>query len=964
MGAAQGRVGHRLGGQLRGPGRRPWLAGGPGAPRAAGAARGAGGGVVVVESPTKATKLQGFLPASVVLATKGHVRDLLAKQGSIAVESDSFDMSWTPLANSREPVQKIREALSAGASRLVLATDPDREGEAISWHLKEMLEEEGLLEGLQVERVAFTEVTKTAVAAAMSNPRAVDAELVDAYRARRALDYLVGFTLSPLLWTKVPGTRSAGRVQSVALRLVAEREQEIEAFRESEYWSVDAVLTAAGPAGAEGAPFTAGVTHVDGEKLGKTALGSREAAERVEGQLRAAALRVASVKRAEVKQRPAPPFKTSTLQQAASGALGYSASRTMSLAQALYEGKGSNEGLITYMRTDGLFVAPEALADARAFVAGEFGDAHVPAKPRFYTRKAKNSQEAHEAIRPTSVARLPSQLPAAVDPAARRLYALIWERAVASQMADARFERATVGVADAEGALRLSGTARRRLFPGFLALREHAGVRGLLPAAAPSYPNQALLAAAEGSPCALQEAVLDQHFTQPPPRYNDGSLVKALEERGIGRPSTYASTIKLLVDRGYMARDNRRFYVESRGRVLDVFLRQYFARYVDYDFTSVMESQLDLVSEGELGWTEVLQDFWAPFKAEVDALRDLRVRDVVDLLDEVLGPLVFPEDGAGAGDGAGADPRACQKCADGRLGLKLGRNGAFIGCSNFAAGCDATLPLTSFVDRAAARAAGDEAAAAAPMAVFPRALGTDPASGLEVAVRVGPYGPYLQQGASPEEAGALFKRVQLKGRKPESVTLAEALADLEFPKALGAHPVDGEPVVLQRGRFGHYVEHGQRIAPTRDEPDPAAVPLERAVAILAERGKARRARKAPGAKRGKRRGKEKGKGKPAAAEAGGGRSAKPGAKRGLTGYQVSRGAAGAAAGTAEPGLTFPNSTALHEGVAARRGGGAPGRGAGRGDEAAGRGVAGPAGGRAGRLRRAGPGAEGGGRGGA
>lgn len=432
MGAAQGRVGHRLGGQLRGPGRRPWPAGGPAAPRAAGAAGGAGGGVVVVvESPTKATKLQGFLPASVVLPTKGHVRDLLAKQGSIAVESDSFDMSWTPLAHSREPVQKIREALSAGASRLVLATDPDREGEAISWHLKEMLEEEGLLEGLQVERVAFTEVTKTAVAAAMSNPRAVDVELVDAYRARRALDYLVGFTLSPLLWTKVPGTRSAGRVQSVALRLVAEREQEIEAFRECEYWSVDAVLTAAGPAGAEGgAPFTAGVTHVDGEKLGKTALGSREAADRVEGQLRAAALRVASVKRAEVKQRPAPPFKTSTLQQAASGALGYSASRTMSLAQALYEGKGHSEGLITYMRTDGLFVAPEALADARAFVAREFGDAHVPAKPRFYTRKAKNSQEAHEAIRPTSVARLPSQLPAAVDPAARRLYALIWERYV------------------------------------------------------------------------------------------------------------------------------------------------------------------------------------------------------------------------------------------------------------------------------------------------------------------------------------------------------------------------------------------------------------------------------------------------------------------------------------------------------------------------------------------------------
>ena len=523
-------------------------------------------------------------------------------------------------------------------------------------------------------------------------------------------------------------------------------------------------------------------------------------------------------------------------------------------------------------------------------------------------------------------------------------------------MADARFERATVGVADAEGALRLSGTARWPLFPGFLALREHAGVRGLLPASAASYPNQALLAAAEGSPCALQEAVLDQHFTQPPPRFNDGSLVKALEERGIGRPSTYASTIKLLVDRGYMARDNRRFYVESRGRVLDVFLRQYFARYVDYDFTSVMESQLDLVSEGELGWTEVLQDFWAPFKAEVDALRDLRVRDVVDLLDEVLGPLVFPEDGdgAGTGDGAGAAARACQKCADGRLGLKLGRNGAFIGCSNFAAGCDATLPLTSFIDRAAARVAGDEAAAAAPMAVFPRDLGTDPASGLEVAVRVGPYGPYLQQGASPEAAGALFKRVQLKGRKPEEVTLAEALADLEFPKALGAHPADGEAVVLQRGRFGHYVEHGQRIASTRDEPDPAAVPLERAVAILAERGKARRARKAPGAKRGKRRGKgkEKGKGKPPV-EADG-RSAKPRAKRGLTGYQVSRLAAGAATGT-----DVSNSTALREGVAARRGGGAPGRGAGRGDEAAGRGVAGPAGGRAGRLRRAVPGAEGG-----
>lgn len=853
--------------------------------------------VVVVESPAKAQKVRKFLGGRcTVLPTKGHVRELARRAGGGVDPDAAFRMSWTELDKAREPLRAIRAALEGGASRLLLATDPDREGEGISWHLQEVLAGEGALEGVEVRRVAFSEVTPAAVRGAVAAPRDVDHELVNAYLARTALDYLVGFTLSPMLWRKLPCARSAGRVQSVALRLVAEREQDIEAFQKAEYWDVVANLRSATTGGVE-APssfccFDARLTHLGGERLQKLSLASGADAEAARLRVEAAALEVARVDRREVRKHPAAPFKTSTLQRAASGALGFSAHRTMSLAQELYEGRGAGEGLITYMRTDGVFIAREAQLEARAFVAEEFGGDYLPDAARQYAHRKRagggtenvKPQEAHEAIRPTSLRRLPSELPGAVGSDAKRLYGLIWERALASQMASAVYEQVSVDVADAGDTVRLRGAESRLIFPGFMRLRESRAMQGLasgVQASASSAPS-GVTAAGAGSPsdlerlatgqqCSVKEVSTAQHFTAPPPRFTDGSLVTALEERGIGRPSTYANIIKILVGRGYVRREGRSFHLESQGRVLTSFLCQYFAKYVDYDFTSEMETSLDRVSEGGLEREQLLQDFWQPFKAEVDRHGDLSVKDVQEILDGVLGPYLFP---ASAEAGRGEDPalRQCGQCKGGSLGLRLSRNGAFLGCSNYDkgggdGGCNAILPLNAFVrlhaEDGAGKRPGDGGSAAAAAqgaketAALPRDLGFDAASGLPVSVRMGPYGPYLQLGESKEENG--FKRVQLKGRPAAEVTLAEALADLEFPKLLGGHPRDGEDVMVKKGRYGPYVEHAG-VAASLGETPPGEVGLEAAVTLLEEKGRPLR-RRTRGSKTGAAKGKGKGKAK-------------------------------------------------------------------------------------------------------
>ena len=843
--------------------------------------------LVVVESPAKAVKVRRFLGGRCeVLATKGHLRELARRRGGGVDPDAQFRMRWSEVEKAREPLRAIRAALEGGASRLLLATDPDREGEGISWHLRELLEGEGALEGVEVRRVSFSEVTPAAVREAVAAPRDVDDRLVSAYLARAALDYLVGFTLSPMLWRKLPCARSAGRVQSVALRLVAEREQEMERFQKAEYWDVSARLRAAEVCGGGGgggggggaapsvASFDARLTHLDGERLKKTSLASGDEAEEARQRVEGAALAVASVGQREVTKRPQAPFKTSTLQRAASNVLGFSAQRTMRLAQELYEGQGAGEGLITYMRTDGLFLAPEAQEDIRAYVRGEYGAEYVPAAPRKFTTKAPRakSQEAHEAIRPTDLRRLPAELPAAVGADARKLYALVWERTLASQMSSAVYEQISAEVADAEGGVRLRGSETRLLFPGFLRLRDSQAMSGLPCGSGASTPHEdaglgGLARLAAGQACAVQEASAAQHFTAPPPRFTDGSLVTALEERGIGRPSTYANIIKILVDRGYVRREGRSFHLESQGRVLTSFLCQYFEKYVDYDFTSEMESNLDRVSEGELERVQLLDEFWRPFKDDVDGREGLDARDVQDILDGALGPYLFP-----AADGSGAEDPALRECGQcdggGRLGLKLSRSGAFLGCSNYdredsGKGCNATLPLTAFVrlhaeggDGTSGEIAREAAAAAAKeTAALPRELGMDEISGLAVSVRKGPYGLYLQLGESKAQRG--FRRVGLaKGLKAEDITLVEALAELEFPKTLGAHPGDGEPVVVRKGRYGPYLQHGDTTA--RLDPDedarPGEIELEAAVVLLEEKGKLRR-------RGGSKAGKQKGAGK-------------------------------------------------------------------------------------------------------
>src|SRR5579864_550363 len=627
--------------------------------------------VVVVESPAKAKTINKYLgPDYRVVASYGHVRDLPAKDGSV-LPDDDFAMSWAVDGRSEKHMKEIVQAMR-GADGLILATDPDREGEAISWHVQEVLKSRRALKGIEVKRVVFNEVTKNAVVEAFRRPREIDRELVDAYLARRALDYLVGFTLSPVLWRKLPGSRSAGRVQSVALRLVCEREAEIEAFKAREYWTIEVEFqTEAGDR------FTARLSHLDGKKLDRFDLDSEAKARAAAAAILAAGdFSVASVEHREVRRNPFPPFTTSTLQQEASRKLGFGASRTMRVAQRLYEGidlDGDTVGLITYMRTDGVAIAAEAIAAARQLIGSEFGARYVPGEPRMYRSPAKNAQEAHEAIRPTDLTRRPDQVADHLENDMRRLYELIWKRTVASQMASAVLDQVSVDITDPSGRIRLHATGSVVVFDGFLKLyqedRDDASDEEGEGRRLPNMREKERLTRGAVTP--------SQHFTQPPPRYTEASLVKKLEELGIGRPSTYASILQVLQDRQYVILDKRRFVPEDRGRLVTAFLTSFFERYVEYNFTADLENQLDEVSGGRVDWKVLLRNFWRDFSSSVDGTKDLTVKAVLEALDAELGRHFFPD------DGSGRDSRLCPVCGKGRLALKLGRFGAFIGCANY-----------------------------------------------------------------------------------------------------------------------------------------------------------------------------------------------------------------------------------------------------------------------------------------
>ena len=782
--------------------------------------------VVVVESPAKAKTINKYLgPGYTVLASFGHVRDLPAKDGSVRPDED-FEMSWEVDSASARRIKDIADAVKS-SDGLILATDPDREGEAISWHVLDVLKKKRVIGDKPVKRVVFNAITKSAVLDAMRNPRDIDIALVDAYLARRALDYLVGFNLSPVLWRKLPGARSAGRVQSVALRLVCDRESEIERFVSEEYWNLSALLKT--PRGDE---FEARLVSAEGKRLQARAIGNGEEANRLKALLDGAAYRVESVEAKPTKRNPAPPFTTSTLQQAASSKLGFSASRTMQVAQKLYEGidiGGETVGLITYMRTDGVQMAPEAIDAARRAVAEQFGERYVPEKPRFYSTKAKNAQEAHEAIRPTSFNRTPDQVKRYLDPDQLRLYDLVWKRGIASQMASAEIERTTVEIEADNGGrkagLRATGSVIR--FDGFIAAYTDQKEDGEQSDDGDDDGRLPEINAQEKLD--KQKVNASQHFTEPPPRYSEASLIKKMEELGIGRPSTYAATLATLRDREYIVIDKRKLIPEAKGRLVTAFLESFFTRYVEYDFTASLEEKLDKISAGELDWKQVLRDFWKDFFAQIEDTKELRVTNVLDALNEELAPLVFPkrEDGS--------DPRICQVCGTGKLSLKLGKFGAFVGCSNYPE-CNYTRQLSADNGSDAEAAASSE----------PQNLGKDPHTGEDITLRTGRFGPYVQRGDGKEA-----KRASLpKGWTPASIDHEKALALLSLPRDIGQHPETGKMISAGIGRYGPFLLHDGGYANLESVEDVFSIGLNRAVSVIADKqskGPGGRARGTPAA---------------------------------------------------------------------------------------------------------------------
>ena len=760
--------------------------------------------VVVVESPAKAKTINKYLGSDyVVLASYGHVRDLPPKDGSVDPEN-AFEMKWEVASDSAKHVRAIAEALKTD-DRLILATDPDREGEAISWHLLEALtKRKAVKKSTAVERVVFNAITKNAVTTAMQTPRQIDMELVDAYLARRALDYLVGFKLSPVLWRKLPGAKSAGRVQSVTLRLIVEREMEIEAFKSREYWSVKALL-----ATPRADTYQARLVSLNGRKLDKFDLHDEAAAKDAVAAIEANELSVRSVEAKPATRNPAAPFMTSTLQQEASRKFGFGARQTMSTAQRLYEA-----GHITYMRTDGIDMAPEAVTAARDAIKARYGADYVPSSPRMYKNKAKNAQEAHECVRPTDMSKAADAL-GSLEPDQRKLYDLIWKRSVASQMEAARFERTTIEIADANDTVGLRATGQVVTFDGFLKVYSEGrddedvsliddGDDGRLPKVA------------QGEGAERRSVTPEQHFTQPPPRYTEATLVKRMEELGIGRPSTYASIVSTIQDRDYVRKEANRLHPQDKGRLVTAFLETYFTRYLDYNFTANLETELDRVTTGEEDWKRLLARFWEHFSAALGETTELRITDVLEKINEFLEPHLFPvtEDDP--------NPRVCKACGNGRLSLRTARSGgAFIGCSNYPE-CRYTRPLAGEIE--GGEAAGPDG----------KLLGYND-DGLPVTLRVGPYGLYVQLGDATEDTPKPKRSSIPKGMDPAAIELPRALELLSLPREIGLHPEDGEKIVAAIGPYGPYVKHNKTYANLKDPEEVLTIGMNRAVEVIAEK---------------------------------------------------------------------------------------------------------------------------------
>lgn len=773
--------------------------------------------LVIVESPAKAKSIQKYLgPSYRVLASYGHVRDLPSKNGSVDPDHD-FKMAWAVSKSSDKALRAIMDAAKK-ANHLYLATDPDREGEAIAWHIYEILQQKKLLSHLTVHRSVFNEITKNSVLDAIEHPRQLNQELVEAYLTRRALDYLVGFNLSPVLWYKLPGSRSAGRVQSVALRLVSDREKEIEQFKKEEYWSITTQCLST-----QNKPFSAKLWELSGKKVEKFSLRTEAEAAHAVDVIKNETFSISKVQKKQVQRSPAPPFTTSTLQQESSRKLNFKASRTMSLAQQLYEGveiKGEMTGLITYMRTDSISLGQEAVQNLRTYIQNTLGEAYLPAHPRTYKNKTKNAQEAHEAIRPTNISLTPEALASILSAEQLKLYTLIWKRALASQMNNALLDQVSVDITAANKMAVLRATGSTLAFDGFLKLYQE----GKDDEEEAEDDEKLLPVLNEGDAIDLKEIKPNQHFTQPPPRFTEASLVKKLEELGIGRPSTYASILNILQERNYVRLDKKQFIPEERGRMVSVFLQNYFAQYVEYDFTANLEDALDDIAKGEKNWKQVLEKFWVDFKQTIKGTENLTITQVLQLLNHELAESIFPKKD-------GEISKVCPKCGQESLHLKLGKYGAFLGCSSYP-NCDYThhLSPTSETNTMPSDATLPPTAFDASEN-FPKELGEHPETKEPISLRKGPYGLYVQLGAG-EDKKKKPKRTGLpKTMKASDVTLETALSLLALPRTIGNHPETGKPITASIGPYGPYIKYDGKFTSLKED-NLLTISLERALDVI------------------------------------------------------------------------------------------------------------------------------------
>lgn len=796
--------------------------------------------LLIVESPAKAKTIEKYLGKDYkVLASFGHIRDLPSKNGSVDPDND-FAMNYEISSKSTKHVRAIVD-LAKKCEKLILAPDPDREGEAIAWHVLEALKQKkALKKDTPVERVVFNSITKSAVTEAIKKPRDINEDLVNAQQARRALDYLVGFTLSPVLWRKLPGSKSAGRVQSVSLRLICDREDEIEKFKSEEYWDIKLDLNNSG-----GEKFQATINEIDGKKLSKFSITKEEQAQSIKKLLEEKGYQVLSITKKQSKRRSNPPFTTSSIQQEAARKLGFGSKKTMMIAQKLYEGinvGGTTQGLITYMRTDSVSVTPEAIAMARNSIKNLYGDEYLPKTPNEFKSKAKNAQEAHEAIRPADFSIEPKNVKSVLDDDQFALYDLVWKRMLASQMADVIFDQVAAEIVTLPSYAKARATGSTIKFDGFYKVYKE-GVDEEKPE---DDEKKFLPELKEGEELKLLEVSPNQHFTDPPPRYSEASLVKKMEELGIGRPSTYAAIISVLQERGYVKLEKKRFFPEERGRIVTIFLKEFFLKYVEYDYTAHLEDELDVVSNGGKDWKEFLRSFWGDFNSNCKSVQEKEFSQVLDILNDTVGARFFGT------DEEGKLQNKCPTCKDGTLSLKLGKFGGFVGCVNYPE-CKHTKQLFGKDD-------GGESGEGRPQ-FEPKSLGKDPKSGFEIMVKLGPYGPYLELQGSEREAGIDDKGKKIKAKKPKRVSipktmdpnnidLRDASGLLTLPREVGIHPETGLKIVASIGPFGPYLLHDKKYSSVKDD-NILEIGLNRAVDLIYEvaKKKAEAPKRAAGGKK-------------------------------------------------------------------------------------------------------------------